>query len=121
MLTLVKRLARDTGGQDLIEYALLAATIAVFVASTAAALGLDVGSVYTRVGDVTRTAADRGDPTEPAGATPPDPGGVGGPGSGNPGGGNPGRGNPGRGNPGNGNPGNGKPVGNPGSNPGRGN
>jgi Flp pilus assembly pilin Flp len=111
MLGFVKRLARETGGQDVIEYALLAAMVGVLLASTAAALGVDVGSVYGRVGEVTRTAADSGDPAAPTAASPsPDLGDA-----------TPGYGHPGHGNPSHGNPGNGKPVGDPGDgNPGNG-
>ena len=93
----IRRLIRQSHGQDLIEYGVLVGMIAAGVILAASQIGVKVPAYYTNVAEEL-------------------------PGGGNPGSGNPGNGNPNPGNPGNGNPGNGNPVGNPGSgNPGNGN
>src|SRR5688572_24416607 len=94
----LRRLVRQTHGQDLIEYGVLLAIVAAGVLLAVSQLGVKVPGYYITTNEAL-------------------PGGV------SPGrGGNPGNGNPNPGNPGNGNPGNGNPVGNPGpGNPGNGN
>jgi len=91
----IRRLVRQTHGQDLIEYGVLVAIIATGVLFAASQIGVKVPGYYASVEEA---LPDRG-----------------------PGNGTPGNGNPNPGNPGNGNPGNGNPVGNPGAgNPGNG-
>jgi Flp pilus assembly pilin Flp len=47
----LKRLARDTRGQDLIEYALLAAVISISAVATLLAIGQAIDTRYQRVRD----------------------------------------------------------------------
>jgi Flp pilus assembly pilin Flp len=49
MNALVHRLVRETDGQDLIEYALLAATIALGVVGGMIALKTGINSQFTRI------------------------------------------------------------------------
>src|SRR5512134_487851 len=86
--TLVRRLVRQTHGQDLIEYGVLVAMIAAGVILAASQIGVKVPGYYTNAAE----ALPGGSPSGPPGR------------GGNPGNGNPGNGNP-VGNPG-GNPGN---------------
>jgi len=49
MKTLISRLVREEQGQDIIEYALLAAAISVVAIPTVPAIGTAVNSAYTNV------------------------------------------------------------------------
>jgi pilus assembly protein Flp/PilA len=49
MKTLLKNLIRDEQGQDVIEYALLAAAISIAVVPTVPGLGTAVNAIYVRV------------------------------------------------------------------------
>jgi len=58
MLKFIKSFARDESGATAIEYALIAALIAVVIAGTASTLGTDISDVFAKVsGDLT-TATD---------------------------------------------------------------
>lgn len=50
MSTLFRRLIRDDSGQDIIEYALVAAGIAVLLIPTIPLLGQTLITVYTNIG-----------------------------------------------------------------------
>ncbi len=50
MKTLLKRLVRETEGQDLIEYALLAATIALGVTAAMGAVKTALNTEFTSIG-----------------------------------------------------------------------
>ena len=91
MLKLIRRFWRDEQGASIIEYAILAAAIAMGSVVIVGSIGVSTEASYASL------------------ANSPFGGGSGGsnPGGGNPGGGNPGGGNPGGGNPGGGNPGGG--------------
>lgn len=49
MQNLLKKLVREEQGQDVIEYALLAAAISIAVVPTVPALGQAVNAIYVRV------------------------------------------------------------------------
>ena len=49
MKNLLKKLVRDEQGQDVIEYALLAAGISIIVIPTVPAIGTAVNLVYVRI------------------------------------------------------------------------
>ena len=49
MKTLLKKLVREEKGQDVIEYALLAAGISIIVIPTVPLIGTAVNNVYTRI------------------------------------------------------------------------
>jgi pilus assembly protein Flp/PilA len=49
MKTLLNKLVRDEQGQDVIEYALLAAGISIIVIPTVPGIGTAVNLVYTRI------------------------------------------------------------------------
>lgn len=49
MTTLFRRLVREESGQDIIEYALLAGGIAVFMVPFAQTLGTALSNAYTRI------------------------------------------------------------------------
>ena len=49
MKTLLNKLVREEQGQDVIEYALLAAGISIIVIPTVPAIGTAVNLVYTRI------------------------------------------------------------------------
>ena len=51
MLTRLRALARDTEGQDLIEYALLVALIAVICVGAVTFAGEQVLGIFTRIGN----------------------------------------------------------------------
>jgi len=98
----VKRLCGDESGQDLIEYALLVASISLLVVLSVQALGMTATRTYTDAATVVQGGAVQGGARgggNPGNPTP----GAGTPGNGNPGSGNPGNGNGNGGNPGNGN------------------
>ena len=82
----VRRLIRQTHGQDLIEYGVLVAMVAAGVILAASQIAVKVPGYYTNVAE----ALPGGSPSGPGR------------------GGNPGIGNPNPGNPGNGNPGGGR-------------
>jgi len=111
----VARFLRADLGQNLVEYALLLACVALSATVAMQAFGVMLGAKYgeaskvvTDAGTSARGGDNPGNPTPGAG-TP----GPGNPGSGNPGkgggGGNPGNPTPGAGTPGQGNPGSGNP------------
>ena len=50
MSNLLKKLVRDEQGQDVIEYALLAATIAIVLIPTVPAIGTALNGVYSNIG-----------------------------------------------------------------------
>ena len=54
MKTLLKKLVREEKGQDVIEYALLAAGISIIVIPTVPGIGTAVDAVYSRI----QTAVD---------------------------------------------------------------
>lgn len=109
MLRLWMKCKRQTDGQNIIEYAILATFLSTCTLLILIGLNDDVNSVYRGVGKGVSASVPQQGPADPDSS---DPGG-GRPGRGrpgdNPGRGNPGGGNPGSGNPGNGNPGGGKP------------
>ena len=49
MLTLIKNLRRDESGQDLIEYALVAALIALAAVSTMGTVGTKINNIFTKI------------------------------------------------------------------------
>jgi pilus assembly protein Flp/PilA len=49
MLTLIKNLRRDESGQDLIEYALVAALIALAAVTTMGAVGTKINTIFTNI------------------------------------------------------------------------
>jgi Flp pilus assembly pilin Flp len=51
MLKLIARFVREEKGQDVIEYSLLGAFISVVAAATIVAIGGDVQSMFTTIGD----------------------------------------------------------------------
>ena len=53
----VRRFVRDTEGQDIIEYALLAAFISIVALTIVQAVGLDVSAMYGVIGGETSAAA----------------------------------------------------------------
>jgi pilus assembly protein Flp/PilA len=57
MKNLFNRFVREESGQDIIEYALLAAFISIVAWSILVAIGGDVTSIYTEVRGVTESAA----------------------------------------------------------------
>jgi Flp pilus assembly pilin Flp len=91
------RLIGDQRAQDLIEYALLLACVALAIVAAVQSLGIAVTDKYGDATTAVATGARGGG--NPGNANP----GAGTPGQGDPGSGNPGQGNPGGGNPGKGN------------------
>jgi Flp pilus assembly pilin Flp len=85
MLKFIKRLLVRSDGQDLIEYALLAAFISIATLVALAGIGGDVGTTYQKVNTSIAAANTSDDPGQPSA-------GAGAPGSGN-GNGNNGNGN----------------------------
>jgi Flp pilus assembly pilin Flp len=57
MKNLFARFVREEEGQDIIEYALLAAFISVLAWLTLQAIGTDVSTMYTKVQSATKDAA----------------------------------------------------------------
>ena len=57
MLKLVKKLVRDESGQDLAEYGIALAVIAIGAAAIAVAIGTDVNSLWSRAQGPIHTAA----------------------------------------------------------------
>jgi len=57
MKTLIARFVRETEGQDLIEYALLAALIGVAVATAMTALASSISTEFGSIGTSLTTAA----------------------------------------------------------------
>ena len=57
MKNLFASLIRDDEGQDIIEYALLAAFISIVAYTLLGQIGTDVNSIYTEVGSATSSAA----------------------------------------------------------------
>jgi Flp pilus assembly pilin Flp len=55
MKNLLKRLLSEDRGQDVIEYALLAAGISIIVIPTVPAIGTAVNTVYERIRDAVQT------------------------------------------------------------------
>jgi Flp pilus assembly pilin Flp len=53
----VRRFVEDTSGQDIIEYALLAAFISIVALTVIQTIGLDVSSMYDVIGAQTSAAA----------------------------------------------------------------
>lgn len=51
MLTLIKKLCRDESGQDLIEYALVAALIALGAITAMSTLATSISNEFTKVGN----------------------------------------------------------------------
>ena len=49
MKTLLKKLMSDEQGQDVIEYALLAAGISIIVIPTVPAIGTELNAIYGRI------------------------------------------------------------------------
>jgi Flp pilus assembly pilin Flp len=56
MKNLFARFVREEDGQDIIEYALLAAFISVVAYMLLGQIGTDVNSIYTEVGSATSSA-----------------------------------------------------------------
>ncbi|WP_018877732.1 Flp family type IVb pilin [Thioalkalivibrio sp. ALE28] len=52
MITMLKRLAADEEGASAIEYALIAALIAVAIIAGATALGEDLGAIFSHISGV---------------------------------------------------------------------
>ena len=50
MQNLINRFVREEDGQDLIEYSLLAALIAVACIAAMQALAVDINEIFTRIG-----------------------------------------------------------------------
>jgi Flp pilus assembly pilin Flp len=59
MKNLFNRFVREEAGQDIIEYALLAAFISIVAWGILVTIGTDVKSVYTEVEKSTKDAADK--------------------------------------------------------------
>ena len=57
MKNLIAQFVRDDEGQDVIEYALLAAFLVVVVATIISTIGTDLKTIYTNVKAQTATAA----------------------------------------------------------------
>ena len=57
MTTLIRRFIRDDGGQDMIEYSLLAAFISIVAWVVIQTIGNDVSTMYENIQDVTSAAA----------------------------------------------------------------
>lgn len=57
MKNLFNRFVREEAGQDIIEYALLAAFISIVAWSILVTIGTDVSSIYTATQGVTSAAA----------------------------------------------------------------
>ena len=57
MKNLIAQFVRDDEGQDVIEYALLAAFLVVVVATIISTIGTDLKTIYTNVKTQTATAA----------------------------------------------------------------
>ena len=57
MKNLFVRFVREEEGQDIIEYALLAAFISIVAYTLLGQSGTDVNSIYTEVGSATSSAA----------------------------------------------------------------
>ena len=53
----VKSLTRDTGGQDLVEYALLAGFIAVAAGALLPGISTSISQIFSRMGSVLTNAA----------------------------------------------------------------
>jgi pilus assembly protein Flp/PilA len=58
MKNLFARFVREEEGQDIIEYALLAAFISIVAYTLLGTIGQDVNTIYTEVGVATQSAAD---------------------------------------------------------------
>jgi pilus assembly protein Flp/PilA len=58
MKNLFVRFVREEEGQDIIEYALLAAFISIVAYTLLGTIGQDVNTIYTEVGVATQSAAD---------------------------------------------------------------
>jgi pilus assembly protein Flp/PilA len=56
MLNVVKRVLADEDGQDLIEYALLAAFVALAAVAAMTQLGTAINNIYTRISSTLGTA-----------------------------------------------------------------
>ena len=57
MTTLIRRFIRDDGGQDMIEYSLLAAFISIIAWVVIQTIGNDVSTMYGNIEAVTDAAA----------------------------------------------------------------
>jgi pilus assembly protein Flp/PilA len=57
MKNLIQRFIREEDGQDIIEYALLAAFISIIAIAVIITVGTDINSVYSRVKVQTGSAA----------------------------------------------------------------
>jgi Flp pilus assembly pilin Flp len=57
MASLIRRFIREEEGQDIIEYALLAAFISIVAATTLQLIGTDVSQIYSAVETQTTNAA----------------------------------------------------------------
>ena len=57
MTTLIRRFIRDDAGQDMIEYALLAAFISIVAWVVIQTIGQDVSTMYQNIRTVTSKAA----------------------------------------------------------------
>jgi Flp pilus assembly pilin Flp len=55
--TLITRFVREEAGQDVVEYALLAAFISIVAATLFSNIGGDLGTIFTKVKTQTGTAA----------------------------------------------------------------
>ena len=58
MKNLFVRFVREEEGQDIIEYALLAAFISIVAYTLLGTIGNDVNTIYTNVGSATASAVD---------------------------------------------------------------
>jgi len=56
MLNLIKKLVREDGGQDLAEYGIALAVIAIGAALIAVAIGTDVETLWSNAQDVIQSA-----------------------------------------------------------------
>jgi Flp pilus assembly pilin Flp len=61
MLNLLKKLVREDGGQDLAEYGIALAVIAIGAAAIAVAIGTDVETLWSAAADDIHTAAGQVD------------------------------------------------------------
>ena len=57
MKTLIARFVREEAGQDVVEYALLAAFISIVAATIFSNIGTDLSTIFTNVKTQTDTAA----------------------------------------------------------------
>ncbi len=56
VVALVRNLHRDESGQDLVEYALIAALLALAAVTTMSSLGVAINSAFSKIGSTLNSA-----------------------------------------------------------------